>query len=125
MRQYATLLADGDAVNPRAPARPGQRGRPKQTKTRHLLDRLRIHQPAVLAFMDDWRVPFDNNQAERDLRMVKVQQKISGTFRAEAGATVFCRWRGYLTTLKKQGRPLLDAIEQTLLGQPPLPSLAT
>jgi transposase len=122
---YAALLAAGDAAHPPARPTPGRRGRPKQTKTRNLLDRLRTHQAAVLAFLDDWRVPFDNNQAERDLRMVKVQQKVSGTFRTQAGAAAFGRWRGYLSTLRKHGLDLLDAITRTLQGQPPLPSLAT
>jgi transposase len=122
---YAALLAAGDAANPPARPKPGQRGRPKQTKTRNLLDRLRSHQAAVLAFLDDWRVPFDNNQAERDLRMVKVQQKVSGSFRSEAGAAAFGRWRGYLSTLRKHGFDLLTAITLTLQGRPPLPALAT
>ncbi len=84
-----------------------------------------LRQAETLAFMDDWRVPFDNNQAERDLRMVKVQQKIAGTFRTTTGGDACCRWCGYLSTLKKPGHPLLDAIEQTLGGQPPLPSFAS
>jgi len=122
---YAALLAAGDAAHPPVRPKPGQRGRPRQPQTRNLLDRLRTHQAAVLAFLDDWRVPFDNNQAERDLRMVKVQQQVSGTFRTEAGAAAFCRWRGYLSTLRKHGLDLLSAITRTLQGQPPLPSLAT
>jgi len=122
---YAALLAAGDTANPPLPPTPGRRGRPRQTKTRNLLDRLRTHQAAVLAFLDDWRVPFDNNQAERDLRMVKVQQQVSGTFRTAAGAAAFCRWRGYLSTLRKHGLDLLNAITLTLQGRPPLPSLAT
>src|SRR6266480_1994431 len=60
---------------------------------------------------------------ERDLRMIKVQQKISGCFRSFAGATAFCRIRGYLSTLRKQGRALLNALEQVLLGHPILPDL--
>lgn len=77
----------------------------------------------ALAFLHDWTVPFDNNQAERDLRMIKVQQKISGTFRQASGADAFCRIRGYIATLRKQARHLLTALEQTFLGQPPLPAL--
>jgi hypothetical protein len=72
----------------------------------------------VLAFLDDLRIPFTNNQAERDLRMAKVQQKISGTFRSHDGATAFCRIRSYLSTLHKQARPLLDALVALFRGHP-------
>ncbi len=116
------LLTEGDRAHPRAQAPPGHRGRVKQSAARNLLDRLRKHQKAVLCFLEDLRVDFDNNQAERDLRMVKVQQKVSGCFRAFTGAQAFARIRGYLSTLRKQGVPLLAALEATLLGHPVLPS---
>ncbi len=76
-----------------------------------------------MAFLHDWTVPFDNNQAERDLRMLKVQQKISGTFRDVAGADAFCRIRGYISTLRKQAQQVLTALEQTFAGHPPMPAV--
>lgn len=123
--RYRRVLAAGYAMNP-PPVRDataGKRGRLKQSAARNLLDRLAGHEPEALAFLGDWRVPFDNNQAERDLRMLKVQQKISGTFRAQAGADRFCRIRGYISTLRKQGLHVLTALEQTLRGQPLWPNL--
>src|SRR2546428_4093762 len=120
--RFLELLAEGDRLHPHALAPPGARGRCKQSAARNLLDRLRKHQQAVLLFLEDLRVDFDNNLAERDLRMVKVQQKVSGCFRSGAGAQAFARIRGYLSTLRKQGLPLLSALEATLLGHPVLPS---
>jgi transposase len=121
--RFLELLDEGDRLHPYAVAPPGQRGRCKQSAARNLLDRLRKHQQAVLAFLEDLRVDFDNNLAERDLRMVKVQQKVSGCFRSVAGAQAFSRIRGYLSTLRKQGMPLLSALQATLGGHPVLPSL--
>ncbi|MCC6442599.1 MAG: transposase [Armatimonadetes bacterium] len=85
--------------------------------------RLNRYQEATLAFMKDFRVPFDNNLAERDLRMMKAQQKISGGFRSPAGAQAFCRLRSYISTLRKQESHVLTALERVFLGHPLLPSL--
>ena len=108
---YQQLLREGLADNPLAVAVFGKRGRPKQSVARNLLERLEQHREQVPAFMYDFAVPFDNNQAERDVRMMKVQQKISGTFRSTEGADAFCRLRSYLCTLQKQGKNLLSALE--------------
>jgi hypothetical protein len=71
--------------------------------------------------MEDFAIAFDNNQAERDIRMTKVREKISGCFRTTTGAERFCRIRGYISTLRKQGMPILSALSQALVGTPPMP----
>jgi transposase len=120
---YGARLFEGYLVNPPdPPPKTGKKGRPKQSAARNLLDRLSKHQQAVLLFLDNFAVPFDNSLAERDLRMVKVQQKISGCFRSEAFAQAFCRIRGYLSTLRKQGMAVLTALEQALIGHPLSPA---
>jgi transposase len=120
--QFLRLLEQGDLAHPRATAPPGTRGKCKQTPGRNLVDRLQKYQKAFLCFLHDLRVDFDNNLAERDLRMIKVQQKVSGCFRSLAGAQDFSRIRGYLSTLRKQGLPLLSALQATLCGHPVRPS---
>lgn len=120
--RFLALLEEGDQVHPRAPTPSGKRGKAKQHPARNLLDRLSKHQNAVLLFLQDLRVPFDNTLAERDVRMVKVQQKVSGSFRSTEGAVHFCRIRGYLSTLRKQSLPVFSALQATLAGQPLLPS---
>jgi transposase len=120
--RYRALLAAGHAANPPPARRPRQRGRVKQSPARTLLERLWLGQDEVLAFLDDFRVPFDNNQAERDVRMLKVQQKVSGCFRSDRGADAFACLRGYLSTLRKQGVALLAALETVVAGQPFYPA---
>jgi len=95
-----------------------KRGRPAQTKAKNLLDRFIIHKEKILRFLNDLRVSFDNNQAERDIRMMKLQQKISGTFRSIEGAVAFCRIRGYISTIKKNKLNVMDAILAALNGAP-------
>ncbi len=119
---YDALLKAADLLHPHLVSPAGKRGRPKQSPARNLLDRLLTRKAQVLAFLLDVQVPFDNNLAERDVRMLKVQQKVSGTFRSEQGVVGFCRIRGYLSTLRKQGLQVLDALEATFRGQPTLPS---
>src|SRR5258707_7681664 len=121
--QYLAVLHQGYQANPPdPPPEVRKKGRRKQSAPRNLLDRLSKNQDAVLAFLDNFAVPFDNSQAERDIRMVKVQQKVSGCFRSLLGAHAFCRIRGYLSTLRKQGLPVLTALEQALVGHPVSPA---
>jgi len=125
LTRYTNLLCQGIAANPLPPPPPDppKRGRRKQSAVRNLLDRLFQHQEEVLAFLEDVAVPFDNNQAERDLRMNKVQQKISGCFRSTAGAVAFCRIRGVLSTAAKQGMAALSALRALFEGHSLTPSL--
>jgi transposase len=119
--RYQRLLADGRRVNP--PSRPLRRrhGRARRSPAARLLVRLDAHREEVLQFLDDSRVPFDNNQAERDLRMVKLQQKISGCWRTLAGAEAFLVVRSYLSTARKQGLNPLVVLWRLYRGHPWLP----
>lgn len=120
--RYEQLLAAGLAANPPPPRSAHRRGRQKQSPARNLLERLWMGQGEVLAFLDDLTIPFDNNQAERDLRMLKVQQKVSGCFRSPRGGAAFGRIRGYLSSLSKQGIKRLAALETVFAGTPLAPS---
>ena len=118
--RYFEILAAGYAAQPPPPTPSAQKrkGRRKQSKAKNLLDALLGRADQVLALLDDLRIPFTNNQAERDLRWAKVQQKISGTFRSATGVTAFCRIRSYLSTMHKQGHPMLSALTAVFHGHP-------
>ena len=119
--RYRAIVRRGRRDHPRR--RAGQ-GRSAQDKATNLLDRLEDYDLSVLAFLIDPEVPFTNNQGEQDIRMIKVKQKISGCFRTLAGAQVFARIRGYLSTCRKQGHNLWEACRRLSLGQPFMPSVA-
>ena len=116
------LLEAGEGVNPPPPPSPEggekKRGRKRQTKARNRLDRLRRYRAETLEFLQDFAVPFDNNLAERDLRMMKVQQMISRGFRARAGANAFCRIRSYLASARNQGHNVFAALVAVFQGHP-------
>ena len=111
-KKYNRILNAGLKANPPPEApKEKKRGRTKKSKTRNLLERLKDFIDSVLAFMYNLKVPFDNNQGERDIRMEKVKQKISGLFRTYDGALTFCRIRGYISTVRKNGLPVLESIK--------------
>jgi transposase len=118
--EFQAIIDSGYASNPETIIANGAktRGRRKRTKPLNLILRLDLQRKQVLGFMYDFDVPFDNNLAERDIRMTKLKLKISGTFRSERGAFAFARIRGYISTLKKQGLSILDALTKAFLGNP-------
>jgi transposase len=121
-RRYDRLLTDGMGRN-LPNERTGTRGQARQSTAYNLLKRLQKHKDSVLRFMDRFDVPFDNNFSERALRMMKVKQKVSGSFRSQLGADFFCRIRGYIATLRLQQQPLLPALQSLFLQQPIMPLL--
>ena len=120
--QYDKIVRRGLKINPRVLGPPHKRGRKKQTKQKNLVDRLRDYAPEVLAFMYNFDVPFTNNQAEQDIRMIKVKEKISGTFRSTLGSKIFCRVRGYISTARKNGISAFEAIRCAFEGNPFIPN---
>ncbi|MCP4551154.1 MAG: IS66 family transposase [Bacteroidetes bacterium] len=117
-RKFKRILKEGFNINPPPePEKMKRRGRKRKGKVLCLLERLRDFQDETLAFMYDLNVPFDNNLAERDIRMVKVQQKISGLFRSFCGAEQFCLIRSFISTVKKQEFSVIDTIEKIIAGE--------
>jgi transposase len=118
--KYRAILRQGETECPE-PAKPktGKRGPVKKTKSRNLLERLRDFEQDTLRFMENKDVPFSNNLGESDIRMTKVQQKISGCFRSMNGARIFCRVRSYLSTCRKQGVKSSLALDLLFNGKLP------
>lgn len=115
-KSYHEILSQGDQECPEPQRNAGQRGRLKKSKARNLLERLQLHSSSYLLWLNDSSIPFSNNLAERDLRMIKVQQKVSGSFRSDAGPKVFARIRSFLSSAKKQERSPLFDIQQAFSG---------
>ncbi|NKQ37096.1 MAG: IS66 family transposase [Chloroflexi bacterium] len=121
--EYDKHIAAGLAANPPPDnPPPKKRGRRKQSPPKNLLDRLVKHKSGVLGFVYDFHIPFDNNLAERDVRMVKVKQKVSGAFRTPTGADTFCAIRSYISTVRKHEHNVIDAMYDAFVGQPFMPS---
>jgi transposase len=118
--RFDAVVMKGIEENPSSlnPEKQGKRGKNPKTKARNLLERFIENKEQILRFLTDLRVPFENNQAERDIRMMKLQQKISGTFRTIQGAEAFCRIRAYISTIRKNDLPVIDGILAALSGAP-------
>ena len=119
-QEYDKIITKGRSENPPPPEdgnAAGKRGRKKKGKTLALIERLETHKASVCLFVNNFDVPFDNNLAERDIRMVKTKTKVSGCFRSLEGAENYLKIMSYVGTVKKHGRSAYDAIKQSLLGK--------
>jgi transposase len=117
--EYTKIVSEGFEYHAGLPSLPrGKRGKQKQRDGKNLLDRLHEMRECVLRFLYDLGVPFTNNQGEQDIRMMKLKQKISGCFRSFTGGQYFCRIRSYLSTARKQGWAILDALVTAFSGNP-------
>ncbi len=119
--KYRQIIKKGEieCPEPLRPKKKGKRGRIKKSKSRNLLERLRDYENDTLRFMENALVPFSNNLGENDIRMTKVQQKISGCFRSMDGAKIFCLIRSFLSTCRKQGIKSSRALELLFNGKLP------
>ena len=120
-QRYRGILDKGDTEcpPPNEERKDGKRGRIKRSKSRNLLERLRKFEDEILRFMSSSLTPFTNNQGENDIRMTKVQQKVSGCFRSFEGAQIFCRVRSFITTARKHGVSPTTALRLLFQGKMP------
>ena len=120
--QYSKIVKEGYAqIDFKPDKSKPQRGRIAKPKELNLLERLDKHKNSVLAFLENAEVPFTNNQAEQDVRMAKVKQKISGCFRSWSGARLFASIRSYISTSIKQKQGVFDALQKAMRNKPILP----
>jgi len=118
-KRYEQLIWEADIEKPwEKPKGAPRRGREKKSKPLNLIERLDKQRNEVLLFMNDFSVPFDNNLAERDIRMVKLRQKISGCFRDFSGARIFCRMRSYISSARKNDIGAMEALTSVFTGNP-------
>lgn len=119
--EYSNIIIEGMQANPPPKPIKGKRGRRKQPHSRNLLERMQNHQTEILFFLTNPLVPFDNNLAERDIRMPKLKMKISGLFRSENGAQAFSRIRSYVSTMQKNEISIIDGLMKAAIGEPGIP----
>jgi transposase len=119
--QYDTLLEKGKIEHPLPDKISGKKGRTKKSKSRNLLERFENHKESIVGFLKDFEIPFSNNLAEQAIRMIKVQQKISGCFRSESGAEAFANARSYIDTMRKKDIDIIDAIALAINGKALIP----
>jgi transposase len=121
--EYLAIVDRELALCPIDKVQPGKRGRQKRSEARRMLDALKDNMPEMLRFLTDEGVPFDNNQAERDVRMAKVKMKVSGCFRTLQGAQIFATIRSYISTVKKHSRNVLEDLTAVFIGSPFMPDM--
>jgi transposase len=117
-KKYDNLMNDGLRMHPVPKKQKGKRGVAKKSKTQNLIERFIDYKEQILAFAKNFQIPFGNNVAEQAIRMMKVKQKVSGCFRSEQGAKDFADIRSYISTMKKQGIPLMQALAAAIQGAP-------
>ena len=116
LNKYDEIIEEGIKMNPLPKVIKPKQGKPKKGKIRALIHRLSIHKASVCLFATNFKVPFTNNQAERDIRMSKVKKKIVGTFRTLEGARTFVKIMAYISTLSKNGVGAFEAVKAVMKG---------